>query len=1084
MAAYVSPHGNSAQPIVPSTQSSWGDSRDVRPPSSSGPDGPASRVLPHINDIVDSARPSLRDASLSHYLEEAERCFNSSRSSLDFGRPHIAFRDYLIAYEIAIDSIPKHHDFGFWEHNQLAWARRYKSLKQKLVEVDNQMSGVQRAIKENNARHNTQPRNESRKSVYDTGFGVPSANGHSLSQPLSPSATADLPPALRAGAQRPPSRPKPEGLQGRPISQTVNDLSERFAKLRSPGNGSGDSPTLSMPRASDYQGRAWDRPLSYPSHDPHVTNGVLQPRPNGPRDMPNGGLPAIPPKLPLATAVHMPKAPSPTYSPITPSASGTPGHVSRHHEGRPPNEHRQKYYNQPQHGSSSSLQLSRTRDEILMPYRPTTPNGVNSAVVPKSQSSQIPHDSIIDAATLYEYMKKYNVLLIDIRDRAAFDEGHIMASSIICIEPTVLKEGASAEDLEDRLVISPDTEQALFARRNDFDVLVYHDQYTEDSTYLKGPPTMTNAPALRAFYDTLYEFNETKPLKDGRPPALLRGGIDAWTDYMGVHSLARSRTASLLGTTRQRGSVLGRPVARQRLVSNNSRFDVRNRRLRGHSFLNERERQEWAKQAHEEEVEPQAKEAESDSDYSVNEEEQPPSPFVSDVDSFLRRFPSVHNDQQSMTRPSRRAVGAPPRHSPPPPPLPAIPSRPTPALPRPSYSGQSDIIQSQAPLARVTSSARAPLYSSVSLSRMKKLPRTGLTNFGVTCYMNSTLQCLSATIPLSSFFTDRRYEGYVQKNWKGSSGIMPKFYANLVQALWNDDCEGIKPSSFRQFCGRMNSEWMSDRQEDAKEFFDFLVDCLHEDLNVNWERNPLRPLDTHEEAQRERMQIVKASPIEWQRYEHRDRSFVSSLFAGQHASRLRCLTCNSTSTTYEAFYSISIEIPRSGAGSIYDCLRSYCKEEKLSELWKCPHCQCERQATKQIILTRLPSFLVIHFKRFAASKYERAKKIHTPIDFPIQGLNMDDFVIPRPPPVLDQDGQYDLATTPPYKYDAYGVLRHIGGSMESGHYISLVKDPGRGTWRKFDDDRATDFEPKSLSRDRSLCNGEAYILFFQRVQLR
>ena len=372
------------------------------------------------------------------------------------------------------------------------------------------------------------------------------------------------------------------------------------------------------------------------------------------------------------------------------------------------------------------------------------------------------------------------------------------------------------------------------------------------------------------------------------------------------------------------------------------------------------------------------------------------------------------------------------------------------------------------------------------MSRTRKLPRTGLTNFGVTCYMNATLQCLSATMPLSAFFTDRRFEQYLQKNWKGSSGIMPKFYANLIQALWNDDCEGIKPSSFRNFCGRMNREWVIDRQQDAKEFFDFLVDCLHEDLNVNWSRNPLRPLTFPEEVQREKFQIVQASPIEWKRYEHRDFSYVSSLFAGQHASRLRCLTCNNTSTTYEAFYSISIEIPRSGTASIYDCLRSYTQEEKLDEVWRCPYCKCEREATKQIVLTRLPEYLVIHFKRFASSKFERSKKIHTPIDFPIRELIMDDFVIARQhPAVPDQDGKMESpATTPPFNYDAYGVIRHLGNTGDGGHYISIVKDPGRGVWRKFDDERHYDLEPNKLSTRDRLQNGEAYIVFFQRAPIR
>ena len=375
-----------------------------------------------------------------------------------------------------------------------------------------------------------------------------------------------------------------------------------------------------------------------------------------------------------------------------------------------------------------------------------------------------------------------------------------------------------------------------------------------------------------------------------------------------------------------------------------------------------------------------------------------------------------------------------------------------------------------------------------------KLPRTGLINFSVTCYMNATIQCLLATIPLSQFFLDNRWRGFLQKNWKGSNGIMPEIYANLIRSMWKNDVQAIRPSSLRNFCARLNKEWGVDRQQDAKEFFDFLVDCLHEDLNVNWERTPLRPLTVEEELRRERTSEYIVSSTEWERYCHRESSFVSRLFAGQHASRLRCTTCRNTSTTYEAFYSISVEIPRSGKGDIHDCLRSYCQEEMLSgdEVWKCSHCKCEREATKQITITRAPQFLVIHFKRFSASKTESARKVHTPIDFPLHGLNMGPYMIPPPSPEVARqfsklaggDGVVDPAITPPYQYDAYGVMRHLGKSGSGGHYISLVKDSARGCWRKFDDERATDFDPHKLKPDQRLQNDQAYLVFYARSAAR
>ena len=72
---------------------------------------------------------------------------------------------------------------------------------------------------------------------------------------------------------------------------------------------------------------------------------------------------------------------------------------------------------------------------------------------------------------------------------------------------------------------------------------------------------------------------------------------------------------------------------------------------------------------------------------------------------------------------------------------------------------------------------------------------------------------------------------------------------------------------------------------------------------------------------------------------------------------------------------------------------------------------------------------------------------------------------------------------PPFKYDAYAVMRHLGGTIASGHYISLIQDRARGCWREFNDDRVTDFKPESLPPAKRLQNEQAYIVFYQRQAL-
>ncbi len=950
---------------------------------------------------------------------------------------------------------------------------------------------------------------------------VPEALGHRANTP-SPTPTMSSSPSgrqthapgaplTRSPRAKPPVQPKPEGLHGKVVNEdsryiygsntsaSSDALSERFAKLRLPKqpNGSGFQISRNQERgaymdSSSSSHRISPRsasPLSESSTAAHIQTGLLdKTKPSGPRGMPTtSDPPPHPPKIPLNTqiAASLPRPPSPTYSPGRPlsnSASSYPPQsttrsVTRS-DGRPDS------YTIP-NVSSHSRKANGNAESY---NRKTATRPSSQAASPRS-STDLPPETGISATKLYDYLRTYNILLIDVRSREDFDQGHIFAKAIICIEPLGLRPGVSAEELEERLIISPEAEQILFERRNEFDVVVYYDQSTRCGQ-------SRSTPALRALHDTIYEFNYYKELK--RPPMLLDGGLDAWIDLVGYQALQPSRTAALMGITRagRFKNASGRSISRVPLASSNSSLEVRRRRLREYRPLNADEEKAWLEQARNEGVEPpeyQQTTSDGEDDREQSTVEIPPSPLVHSYEDFLRKFPEPSAIQQSMVVP--RPPSLPVRY-PEPSPIPSAPSRPPPALPRPSYSGVSErTIAQQTQSSHHSSSVPPPLYTSNALASHLKLPRTGLINFSVTCYMNATIQCLLATIPLSQFFLDNRWRGFLQKNWKGSNGIMPEIYANLIRSMWRNDVQAIRPSSFRNFCARLNKEWGVDRQQDAKEFFDFLVDCLHEDLNINWERTPLRPLTAEQELQRERTPVHIVSKTEWDRYCHRESSFVSSLFAGQHASRLRCTTCLNTSTTYEAFYSISVEIPRDGRADIRDCLKSYCQEEMLSgnEVWKCPHCNREREATKQITITRAPQFLLVHFKRFSASKTEQARKVHTPIDFPLHGLNIEPYMIPPPTPDVARQvaklsggdaATVDPAVTPPYLYDAYAVMRHLGRSGNGGHYISLVKDTARGCWRKFDDDRATDFDPNKLKGDQRLQNEQAYLVFYARAAAR
>ncbi|XP_067382979.1 ubiquitin carboxyl-terminal hydrolase 19 isoform X3 [Channa argus] len=174
---------------------------------------------------------------------------------------------------------------------------------------------------------------------------------------------------------------------------------------------------------------------------------------------------------------------------------------------------------------------------------------------------------------------------------------------------------------------------------------------------------------------------------------------------------------------------------------------------------------------------------------------------------------------------------------------------------------------------------------------------------------------------------------------------------------------------------------------------------------------------------------------------------------------------------YEEDPSSLSETARAGHFTLEQCLNLFTKPEVLApeEAWYCPKCQQHREASKQLLLWRLPNVLIIQLKRFSFRSFIWRDKINDMVDFPVRNLDLSKFCI----------GQKEDMQQPPV-YDLYAVINHYGG-MIGGHYTAYARLPSDKNsqrsdvgWRLFDDSTVT------MVEESQVVTRYAYVLFYRR----
>ncbi|KAH8264640.1 hypothetical protein KR038_011263 [Drosophila bunnanda] len=325
---------------------------------------------------------------------------------------------------------------------------------------------------------------------------------------------------------------------------------------------------------------------------------------------------------------------------------------------------------------------------------------------------------------------------------------------------------------------------------------------------------------------------------------------------------------------------------------------------------------------------------------------------------------------------------------------------------------------------------------------------TGLKNLGNTCYMNSILQCLSNTVPLTEYCISDKYKEYISRSNSRTNGHVIEEVAALIKELWNGQYKCVASRDLRYVVGQYQQIFRGFDQQDSHEFLTILMDWLHSDLQT------LRVA-----RQRETM---SASEKAWLEFTKAKESMILHLFYGQMKSTVKCVACHKESATYECFSNLSLELPpNSNVCQLSQCMDMYFSGERIHG-WNCPNCKTKRDAVKKLDISKLPPVLVVHLKRFYADPSNSCAYIKKQnyLRFPLENLEMSPYI-----------ARAESRAGTPKTYQLYAVSNHYG-SMEGGHYTAFCKSANYGKWFKFDDQVVTTLDTSNV------VSSAAYILFY------
>ena len=177
-------------------------------------------------------------------------------------------------------------------------------------------------------------------------------------------------------------------------------------------------------------------------------------------------------------------------------------------------------------------------------------------------------------------------------------------------------------------------------------------------------------------------------------------------------------------------------------------------------------------------------------------------------------------------------------------------------------------------------------------------------NLGNTCFMNSSIACISNCVELTYYFLSGDYKKDINKENKlGMGGRLAKSWGSLLQQYWVEKTRVGNPSEFKKTLGDKVKMFRGFGQQDSNEFMNFFIDYLNEDLNGTTQKpyvqlESKKPDETDEECAKRF----------WECNLRRNDSIITDLFCGQYKSTIICPECGNINITFDPFNTLTLPL--------------------------------------------------------------------------------------------------------------------------------------------------------------------------------